>query len=488
MIIDETWWFMPNITFNGLGSGLQVADIVNAIVGAEKVPFETRLNRKEAAMTTDISAVGALKSALQKVQDSMSNLADADRYQLREAKGNDDFISMASNKDAEVGNYSVKVDTLAEKHKLVSVGIASEEAVGEGTLTINSGDNSFAVVASDTTTLADIRDAINDSDDNESVIATIITDDDGQHLVLSSKETGLANAITIVVDDVGDVGVDGFNNTDADGLSRLAYEPDSESPNYSLSMDEATPAVDAQITIDGSLVVTNSTNTFTNVIDGVDITAKKKHSVDDDLSSVTLSENNANIEAGINDFVKNYNSLLSLSKTLGQAGEGSTGPLVGDSLLRGVMSKLRQQVSTPFETSGGESISLSQLGVRSDRYGVLTLDKSDLNEFVAKNVDGIQNFFVGSEDAPGFAASVDTLMKFYTDSDGVIQSRIDSKKNQLENLDDDRLSFSRRMDDLEARLYSQYNAMDLLVANLNATGSYITAQLDNMPGVVKQNK
>ncbi len=44
------------------------------------------------------------------------------------------------------------------------------------------------------------------------------------------------------------------------------------------------------------------------------------------------------------------------------------------------------------------------------------------------------------------------------------------------------------MSDLEARLYKQYNAMDLLVANLNATGSYITAQLDNMPGVVKQDK
>jgi len=474
---------MANITFNGLGSGLQVADIVGAIVGAEKVPFETRLNRKEAAMTTDISAVGALKSALQKVQDSISSLADADRYQLREAKGNDDFISMTSDKDAEVGNYSVKVERLAEKHKLVSTGIDSEAAVGEGTLTINSGDNSFVVVASDTATLADIRDAINDSADNESVIATIITDDDGQHLVLSSKETGLANAITIVVDDVSDA-----NNTDALGLSRLAYDPVVSSPTYSLSMEQATAALDAKIIIDGTLEVTNSTNTFTNVIDGVDITAKKIHSAEDDLSSVTLSENNANVEAGLNQFVKNYNDLLTLSKTLGQAGEGGTGPLAGDSLLRGVMSKLRQQISTPFETSGGDSLSLSQLGVRSDRYGVLTLDKDDLNEYIAKDVDGVQNFFVGSEESPGFASSVDTLMKFYTDSDGLIDSRIEGKKSQLENIDDDRISFGRKMDALEARLYKQYNAMDLLVANLNATGSYLTAQLDNMPGVVRKSK
>jgi flagellar hook-associated protein 2 len=474
---------MANITFNGLGSGLQVTEIVEAIVGAEKVPFVSRLNRKEAAMTTDISAVGALKSALQKVQDSISNLANADKYQLREAKGNDDFIAMTSNKEAEIGNYSVKVDTLAEKHKLISEGIGSEDVVGEGTLTIKSGENSFDITASDTATLADIRDAINDSSDNESVIATIITDDNGQHLVLSSKETGVANAITVVVDDVSD-----GQNTDNQFLSRLAYDPDTNSANYSLSMNEVTPAVDAQITIDGTLVVTNSTNTFTNVIDGVDITAKKTHTVDDDLSRVTLSENNANVEAGLNQFVKNYNELLTLSKALGQASEASSGPLAGDSLLRGVMSKLRQQISTPFETSGGDTLSLSQLGVRGDRDGVLSLDKSDLNEFIAQDVDGVQNFFVGSDDTPGFAASVDTLMKFYTDSDGLIQSRIDGKKNQLESLDDDRLAFGRKMDSLEDRLYQQYNAMDLLVANLNATGSYLTAQLDNMPGVVKQNK
>ncbi len=472
---------MPDITFNGLGSGLNVAEIVGAIVGAEKVPFESRLNQKEAKITTDISAVGTLKSALQKVQESIANLANADKYQLRTAKGSDDFVSISSDKDAELGSYSVKVNSLAEKHKLVSTGIDSEEVVGEGNLTINSGENNFSVAVSNSAILADVRDSINDSVDNDSVIATIITDDDGQHLVLSSKETGIANAITIISDDASD-----GNNTDASGLSRLAYDSDPLSANYSLSMTETSAAADAKITIDGTLVVTNSTNHFAKVIDGVDITAKKTHGVDDDLSQINLSENNANIEAGLNQFVRNYNDLLSLSKELGKAGEAGSGPLVGDSLLRGVMSKLRQQISTPFNTSGGDSISLSQLGVRSDRYGVLSLDKDDLNEAVAKDADGIQNYFVGSEEVPGFAGSIDDLVEFYTESNGLIDSRIEGKKSQLDRIDDDRIAHSRKMSNLEARLYHQYNAMDLLVANLNATGSYITAQLDNMPGVVKK--
>jgi flagellar hook-associated protein 2 len=44
------------------------------------------------------------------------------------------------------------------------------------------------------------------------------------------------------------------------------------------------------------------------------------------------------------------------------------------------------------------------------------------------------------------------------------------------------------MQSLESRLLSQYNSMDLLVANLNATSDYLQSQLDNMPGVVRKSK
>ena len=159
--------------------------------------------------------------------------------------------------------------------------------------------------------------------------------------------------------------------------------------------------------------------------------------------------------------------------------------MAGDSLLRGLMTKLRSQLSTSFSTGEDSSSSLSQLGVRTDRYGVLSLDSEDLNTFIDENVDGIQEFFVGTDSEPGFAASMDTLMSFYTDSGGLIQSRIDSRTGQLERIDEDRLSFELKMDNLESRLLAQYNAMDLLVANLNSTSSYVQAQLDNMPGVVR---
>ncbi len=470
---------MPDLTFTGIGSGLQVSEIVSAIVGAETAPYVSRSNKQQAEITTDISAVGALKSALENLTESITGLADADNFQLRTAQGSDGFVSLNASKDAQIGNYSVKVDALAQSHKLMSGAIDSDEAVGEGTLNIAVADKNFDVTVSATDTLSDIRDAINDSVDNDLVIATIVTDDAGQHLIMTSKETGVENAITTTVADS-----DTFNVDNA-GLSRLAYDV-SDPLALVQNLSEVEPALDAQITIDGTLVVSNSTNEFKDVIDGVDITVKKQHDVDDDISSIKVSENNSNIQPGLETFVESYNELQKLSKQLGVAGESGNGPLAGDSLLRGVMGKLRQELSNSFDTGNGNTLSLSEIGLESDRYGVLSLDTEKLDKAIESDISGVQQLFVGTDTTDGFASSIKELTSFYTDADGLIQTRIDSRTAQLDRLDDDRVAFGLRMESLEARLYSQYNAMDLIVANLTATGSYITAQLDNMPGVVRK--
>jgi|TARA_R110001583_G_scaffold33395_1_gene112657 flagellar hook-associated protein 2 len=478
---------MVDIAFTGIGSGLQVTEIVDAIVGAERAPFESRLNNRQAAITTDISAVGALKGALESVAGAIDDLASADQYQRRVVNGSDDFVSFSGTKSAELGSYSVKVNQTASAHKLVSDPFVGSEAVGEGTMTLSSGSESFDISVSSTATLSDIRDAINDSLDNTTMTATIITDDNGQNLVLTSKETGLANAIKITVEEVVEIGdLLGPNNTDKVGLSRLAYDAVEASPTYAPNLTQVREAQDAKITIDGTLVVTNSTNEFEDAIDGITITAKKMHEVSDDISTASVTENNSNIQTGLSGFVKSYNELVDLVKQLGQSSASGVGPLAGDSLLRGVMGKIRQELSSSFSSTGSDNLTLNQLGVRSDQYGKLELDSEDLEAQIALNVDGVQNFFVGSDNLPGFAASLKTLTEFYTESDGIIQGRIDSKNSQLSKLDDERIAFTRRIDLLEARLYSQYNAMDLLVSNLNATSSYLQQQLDNLPGVVRE--
>lgn len=578
---------MSGISFTGLGSGLQVSEIVDALVNAERVPYESQLATQQGSFTTDISAVGALKSALEAVTASFESLGDIDEYQTRTASGRDDFIGISTDKEAEIGNYSIEVTALASAHKLMSAGIDSEEAVGEGTLTIESGSNSFDIDVSDAATLSEIRDAINDSADNDTVSATIITDTTGQRLVLNSKETGLDNAIKVTVDDVSD-----GNNTDATGLSRLAFDAsntvtsangfaetdtvgsgtltfnsddndftvtigatdtlsdimetiNSSSSNDSViasiandgtsdylvftsresgsenaitvtatdddgndldgsgisqfatanmvasanvnNMTETGAAQDAKITIDGTVLVSSSTNEFNDVIDGVDITAKKVHDADDDISQLSIAEDNSNVATGMNTFIESFNALVALSDQLGQSSEDGVGALAGDSLLRGVMTKMRSQFNEEFDTGNNTSLTLAQLGITTELDGTLSFDQDTLDDLIDEDPDRIQNFFLGEDGDNGFVSNMEEFVGFYTDSDGIIQQRIDGKNTQIDKLESDYEAFQLKMDSLESRLFSQYNAMDLLVSQLNSTSTYIQAQLENMPGVVSDN-
>jgi len=469
------------ISFTGIGSGLQVNEIVSALVNAEKSPYQARVTKQQANFTTDISAVGTLKASLEELNGSLESLSSVDEYQKRTISGSDEFVSFSSEKDAQTNNYSIKVNSLAENHKLTSNAIAGDEAVGEGKLSISSGANSFGINVSDTATLADIRDAINDSTDNDSVNATIITDDTGQRLVLSSKETGAENAIKIVVDDVSD-----GNNTDALGLSRLAYDSDTASATYAENLNEVTAATDASITIDGTLVAT-STNEFKDVIEGVTINAKKMHGTDDDLSKAVITENNKNITAGLNSFVDKFNAFIDLSKQLGRSSaEEGVGALAGDSLLRGSVNQVRSLLTSEFSTGNGNTDFLANFGIRTERSGKLSIDSDALKAAIEKDPQALQTFFIGENDGDGFVGQLDTVIKGYTASDGIISSRIEGRESQLSKLETDVEKFNIRMAKYEERLYSQYNAMDLLVANLNSTGSYLQQQLANLPGVVKK--
>ena len=54
------------------------------------------------------------------------------------------------------------------------------------------------------------------------------------------------------------------------------------------------------------------------------------------------------------------------------------------------------------------------------------LDSGHPSLNINSDVDGVQQFFVGTDDTNGFAGSLEELTEFYTDSDGIIQNRIDS--------------------------------------------------------------
>ncbi|MGJ8581303.1 MAG: flagellar filament capping protein FliD, partial [Psychromonas sp.] len=70
-------------------------------------------------------------------------------------------------------------------------------------------------------------------------------------------------------------------------------------------------------------------------------------------------------------------------------------------------------------------------------------------------------------------------------SGSTIDTKFDSLYKQIGSLQEEKESLTFRMDNLEERLYSQFNAMDTAVSNLNSMKDYLKSALDALPGYTK---
>ncbi|MGC3833139.1 flagellar cap protein FliD N-terminal domain-containing protein [Moritella viscosa] len=71
---------MAGITMAGSGSGLDLETIITTFVTAEKTPKETRLNKKEVDLTTELSGIGTLKSGLADFKAITGQLGNVDSF------------------------------------------------------------------------------------------------------------------------------------------------------------------------------------------------------------------------------------------------------------------------------------------------------------------------------------------------------------------------------------------------------------------------
>ena len=360
---------------------------------------------------------------------------------------------------------------------------ATSDLVGDGTLTLDVNGTSFNTVT-DGLTLEQLKDQINTDATAAGVTltASLVTDADGKQQL--KLEAGAGEKLTITAADN-----DG-NNTDAAGISVFAFDPDTDAATKGAvttgtsNLTETQAATDAQIIIDGALVVTQSSNLFKDAIEGVTFTATKVNEVGEN-TSVTIAQDTSQVGSALADFAAAYNTFLETTASLSRVNTDSNivGALAGDSTIRGLVSQVRNVLSRTIDASGSVN-SLASLGLTTNREGLLEVNESLLASQVNNNFDDVKALFTG-DDSVG--ESLTSTLGDYTGGGGAIQARIDGYRTTLTRIEDDRAAFEERITSLEARLYAQYNAMDLQVAQLNSTSNFLTGQLANLPGVVRNN-
>lgn len=86
----------------------------------------------------------------------------------------------------------------------------------------------------------------------------------------------------------------------------------------------------------------------------------------------------------------------------------------------------------------------------------------------------------------GYAYKLDKLVDNFVGVSGVISGRTSGLAKSVTDIDNRRDTLNLRLVSLEQRLRLQFNALDLLVSKFTATGSFLTQQLDNLPGFTKK--
>lgn len=243
------------------------------------------------------------------------------------------------------------------------------------------------------------------------------------------------------------------------------------------SLTSIQTATDAIIYVDGQKV-TRDSNSLSDVISGVTLSLKKADPAI--TGSVSIALDKDAVKSKVNDFIKAYNSLAGTMSNLSSYNTGTkqAARLFGDATLRGVQNQIRQALATPVEGLTGFP-TLAEIGIKTNKSGVLELDSTKFDSVMASNPDAVSQLF---NSGTGMATRFDNLLKNYVSSDGALSSRVDGVNKQIGGIAEQRDKLNIRLAAIESRYRKQFTAMDGLVGQLQNIGSFLTQQLDNLPG------
>ncbi|BCA95274.1 flagellar hook-associated protein 2 [Legionella antarctica] len=532
----------------GIGSGLDVKTLVEALVKAEITPLQTRHDNKLTSVNTELSAIGQLKSSLANLQTSLNNLSDVTKfYNMKYSVSNVDFLSATLTSQATKGTYQVEVEALAQQQSLASTYL-NPTSVGSGNITINFGTynpdktvftaNGDAApvnvtIAPGSDSLVAIRDAINDT--NSGVTASIVQDSLGSRLTLTSSKTGENYAMQV-----------------SSSIPELNYDP--TMGNNALT--ETIAAQNSVVKING-LSLTQSTNQLQDAISGVTINLKKAEP--GTITTLTVDDNKDQLTNLIKDFVSKYNDSMTFLTNLTGYNKDTkqSGLFQGDPQFRNLKLNLGKWATSPLVKSTNSIQSLADLGITTTENGLLELNQDKYNtalsnhyadigalfaktatptdsnirinsvnaqvpagkydvflseftpgvnmagtigSFPATSSDGIT--LNGSDDLGGLSIKVlsgsdgsrgqivvndgiavlmNHFLDSYMDTAGDLNQRAEQLNKQVNLLSKTQTQINARSVSVQNRYLKQFNALDVLLTQMQSTSSFLTQQLAALP-------
>jgi flagellar hook-associated protein 2 len=295
------------------------------------------------------------------------------------------------------------------------------------------------------------------------VTAQLISTGSGFNVVLTG-ETGAAQSFTMSSNNGSGAAVTGVS--------------------FSTSLQTAT---NAAFKVNG-LAVTRSSNTITDVIDGVtlDLYANTTGAARLDLNRDTSS-----IKDNIKGLVTAYNDFETSLKILGDKSsevEEFGGALAGESLLQSVRSQVRGFITNTSTTPGTTIKAARDVGLSIDRNGVLTLDEAKLDTALQNNFGEVSTMFsagtnnqsIYSPAPAGLAGDAINSIEKMLLSTGLIDTQSKSATTQIAKYKEELKVLEGRMEKLMTRYMNQFSVMESIVGNSNSMRDSLKGTFEGM--------
>jgi flagellar hook-associated protein 2 len=437
---------MGSISSPGIGSGINVNQLVSQLVAAERAPQEQRIARRETDARADLTAFNQIKTALSSLRTAANALDGSSGVAGRKATIQADagFTATATSAAA-LGRYTIEVESLATAQKRQSGPVTTSADLGSGTLSFTVGTETFNVTLGATNTITQLRDAINTATAGKGLAATVVNGDSGSVLVLNAAKAGTAGAITI-----------NATGSIANGLA------------------VTTTATNAVVKVDG-VTRTADSNRLTDLISGVTIDLTKAQ--DNSTFTLDIVADNANVRTALQTFVGSYNAALTqLRNASAYNAESRTGgPLLGDAAVRGLQQQLRGAIGDAFAE-------LSTLGIKSSKDGSLSIDVSKFDAALAASPSAVERLFDKERVGSLGAVLSARLEGAVAPNTGLLDARTKALNDRLKGLLSDRDRLDVRIARIEDNYRRQFTALDGLVSQLQSTSSFLTQELARLPG------
>ena len=299
-------------------------------------------------------------------------------------------------------------------------------------------------------------------DGSTTYTVTLDADDTLEDLVTKIQDLGAGVSAGILSDGSGSLP---HHLSIASGIQGKAGELLIDGSGLGLSFAELSAAQDALIqfgTGSASRLISSSTNTFKDVVTGLDVTIAGEST---DPVTVTVSQTPEAIATTLQLFVDQFNKLRDKldALTFFNEADGTKGILFGSSETLRIESGLTGLITGRMFGVGGVQ-TLAELGVSIDTEGKLTFDRAKLDARYAADPEGVEKFFSGDG---GFAKKMDQLIETLAgEDDSLLVTRGTALQRRVETLASRIDAFNARLERSRERLTKEFINMELVVSRI----------------------